>query len=100
MTSYAENTSEENISFLTDGSGALSMLAMYSITASLNLDIAETIHNESIKLTANKVSNPFPHNDTHLLTPLGNKPFENTMGKEKIARSQQFLLYPQCFLPV
>ena len=40
--------------------------------------------------------NPFPH----LLTPLGNKPFENTMGKGEIARNKQFLLFPQCFLPV
>ena len=36
----------------------------------------------------------------HLLTPLGNKPFENTVGKGEIARNEQFLLFPQCFLPV
>ena len=36
--------------------------------------------------------NPFPH--------LGHKPFENTVGKEKIAHNKQFLLFPQCFLPV
>ena len=41
--------------------------------------------------------NPFPHNDTF---PLGNKPFENTVGKGEIARNKQFLLFPQCFLPV
>ena len=35
-----------------------------------------------------------------LLTPLGNKPFENTVGKGEIARNEQFLLFPQCFLPV
>ena len=35
-----------------------------------------------------------------LLTPLGNKPFENTVGKGEIARNEQFLLYPQCFRPV
>ena len=39
--------------------------------------------------------NPFPHNDT-----LGNKPFENTVGKGEIARNEQFLLFPQCFLPL
>ena len=33
----------------------------------------------------------------HLLTPLGNKPFENTVGKGEIARNEQFLLFPQCF---
>ena len=30
----------------------------------------------------------------HLLTPLGNKPFENTVGKGEIARNKQFLLFP------
>ena len=30
----------------------------------------------------------------------GNKPFENTVGKGEIARKEQFLLFPQCFLPV
>ena len=33
----------------------------------------------------------------NLLTPLGNKPFENTVGKGEIARDEQFLLFPQCF---
>ena len=36
----------------------------------------------------------------HLLMPLGNKPFENTMGKGEIACNEQFLLFPQCFLPI
>ena len=26
--------------------------------------------------------------------PLGNKPFENTVGKGEIARNEQFLLFP------
>ena len=36
----------------------------------------------------------------HLLTLLRNKPFENTVGKGEIAHNEQFLLFPQCFLPV
>ena len=32
--------------------------------------------------------------------PLGNKPFENTVGKGEIAHNEQFLVFPQCFLPV
>ena len=36
----------------------------------------------------------------HLLTLLGNKPFKNTVGKGEIAPYEQFLLFPQCFLPV
>ena len=40
------------------------------------------------------------------LNPFSNKPwffentFENTVGKGEIARDEQFLLFPQCFLPV
>ena len=42
--------------------------------------------------------NSFPHNDT-LLTPMGNKHFENkrfenTVGKGEIAHNEQFLLSP------
>ena len=29
--------------------------------------------------------------------PLGNKPFENTVGKGEFACNEQFLLFPQCF---
>ena len=32
--------------------------------------------------------------------PAWNKPLENIVGKGEIARNEQFLLYPQCFLPV
>ena len=28
------------------------------------------------------------------------KSFENTVGKEEIVRNEQFLLFPQCFLPI
>ena len=28
------------------------------------------------------------------------KSFENTVGKEEIARNEQFLLFPLCFLPI
>ena len=31
---------------------------------------------------------------------LQHKSFENTVGKGEIARNDQFLLFPQCFLPV
>ena len=31
--------------------------------------------------------------------PLGNKPFENTVGKGEIARNEQFLLHPRVFYP-
>ena len=28
------------------------------------------------------------------------KSFENTVGKGEVARNEQFLLFPQCFLPI
>ena len=36
----------------------------------------------------------------HLLKPLANKPFENTVEKGEIVRNEQFLLSPQYFLPI
>ena len=30
----------------------------------------------------------------------GKQAFVNTVGKGEIARNEQFLLFPQCFLPV
>ena len=34
------------------------------------------------------------------LDTLGNKPFENTVGKGEIAHNEQFLLFPQRFLTI
>ena len=58
------------------------------------------------RLSTNLTSiNPFPHNDTFrcpwktsLLKTLW--AFENSVGKGEIALNEQFLLFPQCFLPV
>ena len=61
-------------------------IAKFAIQLILNFSLANTF-------------NPFPHNDTFLM-PLGNKPFETTVGKGEIARNEQFLLFPHCFLPV
>ena len=33
-----------------------------------------------------------------ILTHQQQTPFENIVGKEEIARNEQFLLFPQCFL--
>ena len=35
-----------------------------------------------------------------VFTCLQYKPSENTVGKGEIARNEQFLLFPHCFLPV
>ena len=41
---------------------------------------------------------------SHTMTPFDapkkKKPFENTVGKGEIAQNEQFLLFPQCFLPI
>ena len=41
--------------------------------------------------------------DSHTMTPFDNpgkkKPFENNVGKGEIAHNEQFLLFPQGFLP-
>ena len=35
-----------------------------------------------------------------VLPRLQHKSFENTVGKGEIARNEQFLLFPRCFLPI
>ena len=45
------------------------------------------------------LSNPFP-NKLLFFTCLHYKSFEYTMGKVEIARNEQFLHFPQCFLPL
>ena len=40
---------------------------------------------------------------SHTMTPFdapGKHSFENTVGKGEIAHNEQFLLFPQCFLPI
>ena len=41
---------------------------------------------------------PFPKQALVFFTCLQYKSFENTVGKGEIARYEQFLLFPQCFL--
>ena len=43
--------------------------------------------------------NDFPK-QALVFTCLQSKSFENTAGKREIAHNEQFLLFPQCFLPV
>ena len=54
---------------------------------------------EWVNYFLSKYSKPIP-TQWHLLTPLGNMPFEDTVGKGEIACNDQFLLYPQLFLPL
>ena len=53
----------------------------------------------SAKLWQREVST-LSHTMTPFDAPQKNKPFENTVGKGEIARNEQFLLFPQRFLPV
>ena len=43
--------------------------------------------------------NPFPNKPWFFMC-LQYKSFENTEGKGEIAHNEQFLLFPQCFLPI
>ena len=58
---------------------------------------------ENIKITepssVKNGLNPFP-NKPFVFTREQYKSLENTVGKGEIARNEQFLLFPQCFLPV
>ena len=50
----------------------------------------------------NKITiiSPFPLSQTSpVFTCLQHKSFENIVGKGEIARNEQFLRFPQCFLP-
>ena len=49
-------------------------------------------------LSAYVLFKPFPK-QALVFTCLQYKSFENTVGKGEIARNEQFLLFPQCFLP-
>ena len=56
-------------------------------------------HSGSLKLGLRGKELTHSHTMT-FLTPLGNKPFENTVGIGETARNEQFLLFSQCFLSI
>ena len=53
---------------------------------------------ENIEVTSIFSLYPFPE-QALVFTCLQYKSLENTVGKGEIARNEQFLLFPQCFLP-
>ena len=53
---------------------------------------------ETYNSNANGLVNPFPNKPLFLR--VCSTSLENTVGKGEIARNEQFLLFPQCFLPV
>ena len=55
--------------------------------------------NKSVSRVRPKSEKPFPK-QALVFTCLQYKSFENTEGKEEIARNEQFLLFPQCFSPI
>ena len=44
------------------------------------------------------IINPFPNKPLFNVSAV--QVFENTVGKGEVARNEQFLLFPQCFLPI
>ena len=53
----------------------------------------------AVNLDIAKKGNPFPNTPLYF-TCLQYTSFEKTLGKGEIARNEQFLFIPQCFLPV
>ena len=58
----------------------------------------KTSFSKSLKVGIMCSREPFPK-QALVFTCLKYKSFENTAGKGEIARNEQFLLFPQCFLP-
>ena len=59
------------------------------------------IQNIGVNVNRRNIPNvfqPFPK-QALVFTCLQCKAFENTVGKGEIARYEQFILFPQCFLP-
>ena len=67
----------------------------------VSLSTTEISENTRLKTrsTGSRYFNPVPK-QALVFTCLHNNSFENTVGKEEIARNEQFLLFPQCFLLV
>ena len=64
-----------------------------------SIHVAVCIQNTSFFQRDGWGINPFP-NKTLVFTCLHCESFENTVGKREIAHNEQFLLFPQCFLPI
>ena len=71
---------------------------MYS-TNDFVLNVCNLILSEKLTFFMRLTFNPFSK-QALVFTCLQYKSFENTVGKGEIARNEQFLLFPQCFLPV
>ena len=67
-----------------------------SLERRINRLINELISQSSM---GQKINKPFPK-QALVFTCLQYKSFENPVGKGEIARNEQFLLFPQCFLPI
>ena len=89
---------------------ALPDLTKWSQIAEYVLRKVENIFRENEKRLVSRKFLCLPHfqkpscsscsGSINTVTPPGNMPSENTVGKGEIARNEQFLLYPQYFLPV
>ena len=81
-----------------------SIVGKGEITCTSNFSFSHNVFTRLLSQTRQKVSlcgNGLTH--SHTMTPVdapGKQAFENTVGKGEIARNEQFLLYPQCFLSI
>ena len=69
-----------------------------------NDDLIPALSDDGVRILLALLANgqlacPFPK-QALVFTCLKYKPLENTVGKGEIARNEQFLLFPPCFLPI
>ena len=63
--------------------------------------LAAKLPTYNVPVTKNALNTRYPiPKQTLVFTCLQYMSFENTVGKGEIARNEQFLLFPQCFLPI
>ena len=63
-------------------------------------DHLDTPKKKPLQAGSDRIINPSPNKPWFLHVCSMYKSFENTVGKGEIARDEQFLLFPQCFLPI
>ena len=69
------------------------------VSSNLNLMSANSFTLDESKICCFERVNPFPHNDT-FWCPWETSLLKTLWEKGEIARNEQFLLFPQCFLPI
>ena len=73
------------------------MIDKFNILSNISLSAANSFSMDKAEILSS--GKRFPK-QALVFTCLQYRSFENTVGKGEIARNEQFLLFPQCFLPI